>query len=523
MKLATSKEKLLTLLRTVKAKRGATDLLYLSKKILGYTAVEKSVHGKLCKIVQDITHLEKLLLLPRGTFKTSLVTISRTIQLLINNPNLRICIDSETYENSKKYLKEIREQFEFNRELRLLYGNFVAKRGWLDESITVAKRTEIHKEPSVDIMSVDTVKVGMHYDYIFCDDLHSDKNTGTSEQIQKVIDHYKLLLSILEPGGGQIIIGTHWHFRDLYQYIIDREEKVTDESKKTQIYIESAVKTESVSFPIPGKDLFFPQRLTSDFLEERRNKMGSYLFNNQYLNRIVNPEDAYFRNINYYNNFDEVPKKLYIICTLDPAISEKKSADYTAIPIVGIDTQNNFWVLDYVRAHFKPFDVIKAMLLMYQKWHPHAFGVEVNGFQKVLKWELDRAMAKAGVFLPIQEIKHTVTSKEMRIRALQPYFEQGKVFIRKSNMTELEDEIMAYPKSRHDDLLDALSMAIEIQSTPFDPDAENQTPEDEREEYLRTHRWLRRPPRKPVYHDDMLGTDWIWLLFSIGSLYASIL
>jgi hypothetical protein len=70
------------------------------------------------------------------------------------------------------------------------------------------------------VSGIDKSINGMHYDYIIGDDLHSEKNVTNAEQIQQVVDHWKLLYSLLDPGKVLIIIGTRWHFVDLYQEIL---------------------------------------------------------------------------------------------------------------------------------------------------------------------------------------------------------------------------------------------------------------------------------------------------------------
>ena len=50
--------------------------------------------------------------------------------------------------------------------------------------------------------------------------------------------------------------------------------------------------------------------------------------------------------------------------------------------------------------------------------------------------------------------------KEARIRALQPLFEQGLIEIRR-DMTDFVDELLSFPRGKHDDLIDSLSLALD--------------------------------------------------------------
>jgi phage terminase large subunit-like protein len=141
---------------------------------------------------------------------------------------------------------------------------------------TLKTRTDKNlKEPSVFATGIGTVNIGQHYDLIIADDLHSEKNTSTKEQIEKVIAHYRLLLSLLEPDGTLIIIGTRWHFYDLYSFLL--EEEIEEKDGVWDVYIERAIRKDG--------SLFFPSRLTKEFLAEQRKAQGSYVFH-------CNPKEA---------------------------------------------------------------------------------------------------------------------------------------------------------------------------------------------------------------------------------------
>jgi len=64
------------------------------------------------------------------------------------------------------------------------------------------------------------------------------------------------------------------------------------------------------------------------------------------------------------------------------------------------------------------------------------------------------------IFISGLEIKENPrTSKSSRLETMQPYFAQKKMFMLKS-MEELKDELLLYPRGKHDDLLDGLFYAM---------------------------------------------------------------
>ena len=174
-------------------------------------------HGKIIRALESHTK-RKLICVPRGTFKSSICSISYPIWLLLTNPNLRILIDSEVYTNSKNFLREIKAHL-LNQELTQIFGQFKSD-NWNEGEITIAQRRVNKKEASITCSGIGAVKVGQHFDVIIGDDYNSPLNSGTPEGRRKVIDHFKMNMSILEPDGIYVIVGTRYSEDDLIGWIM---------------------------------------------------------------------------------------------------------------------------------------------------------------------------------------------------------------------------------------------------------------------------------------------------------------
>lgn len=192
--------------------------LYFLCHYLGYHEVDKYVHGEIIRCLKD-EMTRKILCVPRGTFKSSIAAIVYPIWRLINKPSLRILIDSELYSNSITYLRSIKMHME-SEKLTNLFGQFKTDSIWREDSILIQQRQKNFKEPSITAGGIGTTKVGQHYDLIIGDDYNSPQNTATKEQSQKVIDHYRYNLNILEPTGEYVIIGTRYGEDDLIGWIL---------------------------------------------------------------------------------------------------------------------------------------------------------------------------------------------------------------------------------------------------------------------------------------------------------------
>jgi predicted phage terminase large subunit-like protein len=433
-------------------RKAKSDLFFLTKEILGYKDLTNSFHKELCTRINSQDNLKRLWLLPRGFFKSTIITVAHTIQLILNNPDIRILITSSTLENAKKFLVEIKNHFMLNPYLRGLFPEFCPNvPEWGTQiAVTVPNRKNFRlKEETIEVMGAEAKVVGRHYDYIKKDDLVTPETVTTQEQIDKTIDwdRYSISLFDMPQTGREDYIGTRYHDRDLYGHILDNRPDVKP-------YIRKAIEK--------GKPTF-PERYGKKELDLIRIRQGSYVYSTQYQNEAISQEDATFRKdwIGYY---DALPDNLRYVMAVDPAISDKPGADFSAIVVVGTDCARppKMYVAHYIRAKLLPYRLIDKIFEMYGIYHPIETGIETVSFQKMLKFAMQDEMKHRNKYIVIKELKPTrATSKEMRIMALQPRFELGTIFIKKNHI-ELEDELLRFPRGRHDDLIDALSYCLEM-------------------------------------------------------------
>jgi len=252
----------------------------------------------------------------------------------------------------------------------------------------------------------------------------------------------------------------------------------------------------------PDGSFYFPERFSEEKLVELKELHGSYIFSSFYLNNPVDEDTALIKKsmIKYY---EKAPDSLEIFTCIDPAISQRTSADFTAILTVGIDYQNNWYVLEARRGKWTVGEMIDEIFSVHKRWKPTTMSIEVIGQAQVLLEPINAEEEKRNIFLPLTEIKaRPPIRKESRIRAtLQPRFENGKIFIKKS-MTDLEEELIHFPKSKHDDLIESLADISEIGFAPGKEERKEPEPESKLARKLQAHF-----NKKKVYIDPVLGEN----------------
>lgn len=197
-----------------------TNLKFLCKEILGMDKWDDVLHDDLQNFLEKSgTH--KLILVPRGHLKSSIVTVGWCIQQILIDPNETILIRNAVWDLSREFLKQISNYLQ-SEILVSIFGVFCQPQSvWTKEVIEIAQKTDlVDRQPTITTAGLETALTGRHFKTIIDDDLVGQQNVTTKEQIQKVIQVYGDSENLLNPGGKHVIIGTRWANRDLYGHIL---------------------------------------------------------------------------------------------------------------------------------------------------------------------------------------------------------------------------------------------------------------------------------------------------------------
>lgn len=449
------------------AKYGKKNFWFFVTEILGWDGLDVEFHGELCNFMQKQGE-SKLILAPRGHLKSTICTVAYALWRSMRDPNVRILLANYKLDNAKAFLFQIRIELGRDR-FRAFYPGVVPNMKnvkWNETQITLTRTTN-PKEATFEVTGVGGEITGKHYDVILFDDIQGPENVGTLEQLLKLRTWWNQLQAILEPGGDQVLVGTRWHYADIYGFILEN-------LQHEFLVLQMDVFKPDGSPVWPSK--FKPEMLRK--IEERMSsdpRQGRALWLAQYRNVIVDEQSAAFKRskIKYFDDAS-TPRALGVTITLDPAISEKEGADRSAITVRGVAENNHWYVLEvWAERAVTPSALVDKLFEIYLKWSARfpvsSVGIEAISYQKSLMFSIRDEMFKRNVFMPIVELGNWRTSKELRIRGLVPRYDQGAILFRKptdsgDHTAILLDEMMKFPKSPHDDCLDSLAMHMEMEA-----------------------------------------------------------
>jgi len=418
----------------------------LAKEVLGYEV--QPFHLALMR--WQLVHKHSLQLAFRGCGKTTVCTVVQTIHAVLKNRNIRVLVASKTATHAQSILREIKGQLEENEKLKEIFGELQSEDKWDSAEIEVKGRTVPAKEATVTCIGVGGQAVGKHYDIILGDDLVDEENSRTEYMRRRLyVWYYKTLHPCLEPTGELHLLGTRYHFDDLYGHLSSNE-------MKSAFQVIRALDDKGRS---P-----WPTRYSSVFFKEKRRQLGVIIFNSQYQCDTEAMKGEIFQ----YDWMDtvqaeQVPANARFYFGIDLAIKEKEQGkDKFAMVAIAVTKDQQIYVVAHYSGHLS-FSKQTAKVLEW--WRGCIDGwcskdqliqaaIETNAYQESQYQKL--LEEEPGLCLrPIVTTKDKIT----RAHKLAARFEEGKVhFV--EGQHELVEHLVLFPGGRYKDLFDALDLAV---------------------------------------------------------------
>lgn len=354
------------------------------------------------------------------------------------------------------------------------YFKFIFDNVKLKEDEKAKGRWSTNKQGGYIAAGVGGAITGRGADVLLIDD--PVKNAEEAESIvmrDKVWEWWKsTAFTRLHPGGVAIIIMTRWHLDDLAGRIIADPEF----GDMTKIIKFPAIATEDDTYRKKGEALW-PSRYPVSALMKIKTVVGPYVWSALYQCSPILTEKQEFKP-EWYKEISE--KELSMLSTakyltVDTAMSKKAQADFCGFCDNSVDKEG-FWNFKAWRAKLGPEELVDALFALHETRKYSAIGIEKTVYSDGLKPFLDAEQRKRNKFLPIIELQHKGTAKEIRIRSLIPRYASGSIRHIQGQCDALEEEQTTFPNGMHDDVLDAAAYQDQVvqdakkSSTTYKPD-----------------------------------------------------
>lgn len=334
------------------------------------------------------------------------------------------------------------------------------------------------------------------------DDIENEDNTETPEARRKLENWFaKTVLKSGTPRTNVIVVGTIQHYDALLATLVDpvRSPAWTSRVYRAIVHWSPATdlwetwtnlyhrRTELDGHTGPqaaqayfvqhreamlaNTEVLWPELEDYEQLMIMRESEGHQSFDSEKQNEPVNAADCLFQPEDFVYWDEQWPNEEalrtavgadgWMIGACDPSLGRHKThGDYSAIVTILRNMHTgHLYVLDADIARRTPDRTIDDILVYHGQRRYDCFAVETNSFQQLMADELRRRGNARGLYVPIEEVRHT-TDKVARIQGLQPLVKSGTLQFSKRHRLLLE-QLRLFPKAPHDDGPDALEMAVD--------------------------------------------------------------
>jgi len=484
------------------------DLIFFIKLIAPHRVLG-SIHEDMIRWwLREDRKDHQLVLMPRDHQKSAMIAYRVAWQITRDPTSTFLYISSTSglAEAQLYFIKNILESKTYQRYWPEMIAPEEGKRSrWTTSEIMVdhpARKLEGIRDATIKTAGLTTSLTGFHFTHAVMDDVVVKENAYTEDGRQKVRSQYSLLASIESTGtdenstgAEEWIVGTRYDPRDLYSDLISMEEDVfNDEGEKVATNAVYEIWQKEVEDIGDGTGEFLWPRQQSSTgkwfgfdIKVLARKRAKYLdksqYRAQYYNNPNDPDNALISRgqFQYYDKkfihmeggkwyFKE--RKLNVLAAIDFAFSLNKKADYTAIAVIGIDSERNIYILEIDRFKTEKISVyFEHIFDMYKSWQFNKLRAEVTVAQAAIVQELKHEYIKPnGLSIKIDEFRPSRNegTKDERVSAiLEPRYDNQSIWhYRGGHCQTLEEElILAHPP--HDDVKDVVASAIDAAIPPM--------------------------------------------------------
>ena len=439
------------------------------------TALRKQTppfHHEVYSALADDDEKRVLIAAPRGTAKSTVTTLIYPLWRLAfkrSDEDLFIVIISESQAQSINFLSRIKYHLTHSDNFRKTFGDMgpnTASR-WTHTDVVLANGTRI-----IAVGTGQRVRGFIEGDtrpnLIVVDDFESELNAFTPEARAKNRKWMtEAVIPSLSDDGKICMIGTvisedcflYWAkesetWRVLWYSIWDDDEKSIwpERFPKSRIL---GIKKEFES--VGNLNGFYQEYMNIAQSPDNAPFKPEWIQLHHYDYERINGQNCLVREVGDEKKI--IPVDVY--CGVDPASSLSARADFFVVATIGVDHDNNKYIIDVYRNRISPAEQPKILIDAYKKYRPRRMKVETVGYQEALRVAVRDLMREENLYIPgLETGVKPRNSKSERLMSLVPLFAKKQFYFRPQDI-EPQQEFLSYPKGKHDDVMDAVWTALD--------------------------------------------------------------
>jgi predicted phage terminase large subunit-like protein len=411
--------------------------------------------GKSCDLELNLKKYV-VLMIPRGFGKTTVAGVAVPLyEILYHEWNFGVTL-SEAGPHAEMQMGNIKRELEGNERIIQHFGDIVPSNTdsekWTDkifETRTGVAMTARGRGAQVRGLNF----AGSRPKKVICDDLEDKESVSTSHQLEKVKTWaYGDLLPCLADDGRLVALGTRlgeeclmvtWRDNPEFTAVVfgalDRQGDYLWERKIN----EKSLEAKKQSFALAGQ---------------------LHVFYLEYFNQVVSQETHPFSGLVYLNEYMDPSQVVASSIYIDPAISQKTTADDTVITVSSRGTTGKIYARRQVGGKFTPREMLDHYFKLAREFNVRFHGYESVAFQASLKHTFQEEMFRAGYYFEPIPVPHTKKKAERFLGVLYPRIASGYIAF-EGDFSKCIAQLRTFnpeKKENKDDWPDSLCGSVEL-------------------------------------------------------------
>jgi predicted phage terminase large subunit-like protein len=295
-------------------------------------------------------------------------------------------------------------------------------------------------------------------------DAHSESGR---KRVNEWVTHTLMSRLDNKQTGAIVVVMQRVHMDDLSGHLMNTSDDWTVLSLPAIAEVEEQI--------LVGKNRFHrratgealhPQYESVATLEKLRRTLGSDVFSAQYQQAPVPPGGAMIKRVwlQYYDKPPERDWKMKVIQSWDTAAKDGAHNDWSVCTTWLVVDRTHYYLLDLTRGRYEYPRLRDTAVALAERFKPNRILIEDASTGAALQQELKRIPGLIVKLIPIDR------DKAGRLYTQEAKFEAGLVFFPRGArfLAELEAELLAFPRGKHDDQVDSISQALAYKMSGYD-------------------------------------------------------
>jgi hypothetical protein len=512
-------------LRALFERTDGSGLWLFAYHVCGLTKLTTDLHWEICSFLSrwgepDWTRL--LMMVPRGSFKTSIGSKALPLWLATRDPEVTIGIFNAAQDQAKSWIGSIRSIMEASHLYHALWperlppgihfrdrseGKSVPRSWkWGDTGLLLPRTSLAVSELTFEPYGIGGSSTGKHYTHRIMDDLIGETAAESPAMIEDAIHFVGHARALERPpnGGCELVNCTPWAYRDCYTYML------TTWPDEYKVYRRSLLEHPLTGEPdvVDGESIF-PENISTK-AAKRMHEKDTFVFSSQYqcmpragretafdpdwvrpvqletdpggepCLRI--PTSAYNADFRDGDSIGPAPNMVPLswcdkAILVDPAPSKKgeRSQEPRArngLVVVAKDPWGRMHTLQSVGLREDPVTIMEAITWLAVRWRLHKIAIESVNFSAIYLPLFNALVRHRHPRLELSWVPLIPKGedKDTRIRRLMAPHREGLWYYNLDQCGHVIQELLEYPNSETRDLVDAQAYWWQVLSRPAAPD-----------------------------------------------------